>query len=75
MGSDVYFQAFFPFVQRLRQVVKRDTELKLQKISQHYEEKFQQFVVTPPIEQKRQVKAQDEKRLKNIDKVLEDIED
>uniref|UniRef100_A0A3P8PNK1 Calponin-homology (CH) domain-containing protein n=1 Tax=Astatotilapia calliptera TaxID=8154 RepID=A0A3P8PNK1_ASTCA len=54
---------------RLRQVVKRDTELKLQKISQHYEEKFQQFVVTPPIEQKRQVKVQDEKRLKNIDKV------
>uniref|UniRef100_A0A3Q2V1T2 Sperm flagellar 2 n=1 Tax=Haplochromis burtoni TaxID=8153 RepID=A0A3Q2V1T2_HAPBU len=53
---------------RLRQVVKRDTELKLQKISQHYEEKFQQFVVTPPIEQKRQVKVQDEKRLKNIDK-------
>lgn len=54
---------------RLRQVVKRDTELKLQKISQHYEEKFQQFVVTPPIEQKRQVKVQDEKRLKNIDKL------
>ncbi|KAI3372718.1 hypothetical protein L3Q82_023179 [Scortum barcoo] len=58
---------------RLHQVVKRDAELKLQKISQHYEEKCQQgndgtFVMTPT-QQKRQLKVQDEKRMKNIEKL------
>lgn len=54
---------------RLHHVVKRDADLKLQKISQHYDEKFQQSVGTDPIEQKRQVKVQNEKRLRNIDKL------
>ncbi|XP_050931257.1 sperm flagellar protein 2 [Lates calcarifer] len=58
---------------RLHQVVKRDAELKLQKISQHYEEKCQELndrsVMTYPIQQKRQLKVQDEKRMKNIEKL------
>ncbi|XP_038559482.1 LOW QUALITY PROTEIN: sperm flagellar protein 2 [Micropterus salmoides] len=58
---------------RLHQVVKRDAELKLQKISQHYEEQYQQWneccVVTHPIQQRRQLKVQDEKRMKNIEKL------
>uniref|UniRef100_A0A3Q3M832 Sperm flagellar 2 n=1 Tax=Mastacembelus armatus TaxID=205130 RepID=A0A3Q3M832_9TELE len=57
---------------RLHQVVKRDAELKLQKISQHYEKKFQQLneksVVTHSVQQKRQLKVQHEKRMKNIEK-------
>lgn len=61
------------FIQRLHQVVKRDAELKLQKISQHYENKCQQLndrsVITHPIQQKRQV-VQKEKRVRNIEKVL-----
>ncbi|XP_029296259.1 sperm flagellar protein 2 isoform X2 [Cottoperca gobio] len=58
---------------RLHQVVKRDAELKLQIISQHNEEKWQQqddrFVTTHPIQQKRQLRVQDEKRIKDIEKV------
>ncbi|XP_074493462.1 sperm flagellar protein 2 isoform X1 [Sebastes fasciatus] len=59
---------------RLHQVVKHDAELKLQKISQHYEEKCLQlndrFVMTHPIHQKRQLQeVQDEKRMKNIEKL------
>uniref|UniRef100_A0A8C4NY62 Calponin-homology (CH) domain-containing protein n=1 Tax=Dicentrarchus labrax TaxID=13489 RepID=A0A8C4NY62_DICLA len=60
---------------RLHQVVKRDAELKLQKISQHYEEKCPQWndrsVMTHPIQPKRQLKVQDIQRTKNIEKVLE----
>ncbi|XP_068559691.1 sperm flagellar protein 2 isoform X2 [Cebidichthys violaceus] len=56
---------------RLHQVVKRDAELKLQKISQHYEEKGRQLndrlVATHSIQQKRQLRVQDEKRLKSIE--------
>uniref|UniRef100_A0A672IZ33 Sperm flagellar 2 n=1 Tax=Salarias fasciatus TaxID=181472 RepID=A0A672IZ33_SALFA len=58
---------------RLHQVVRRDAETKLQKISQHYEEKYQQLNDRPvnhPIQQKRK-KVQDEKGMKNTDKVLE----
>lgn len=59
-------------------MVKRDAELKLQKISQHYEEKCQEwndrFVMTHPIQQNRQLKVQDEKRMKNVEKVLETME-
>ncbi|XP_044053847.1 sperm flagellar protein 2 isoform X2 [Siniperca chuatsi] len=58
---------------RLHQVVKRDAELKLQKISQHYEEKCQQWndrsVMTHPIQQKRQIKVQGQKRMKNTEKL------
>ncbi|XP_051279431.1 sperm flagellar protein 2 isoform X2 [Dicentrarchus labrax] len=58
---------------RLHQVVKRDAELKLQKISQHYEEKCPQWndrsVMTHPIQPKRQLKVQDIQRTKNIEKV------
>ncbi|XP_040898495.1 sperm flagellar protein 2 [Toxotes jaculatrix] len=57
------------FSDRLHQVVKRDAELKLQKISQHYEKKCQELndrsVTTHPIQQKRQ----EEKGMKNIEKV------
>ncbi|XP_029960089.1 sperm flagellar protein 2 [Salarias fasciatus] len=55
---------------RLHQVVRRDAETKLQKISQHYEEKYQQLNDRPvnhPIQQKRK-KVQDEKGMKNTDK-------
>ncbi|KAM7415966.1 hypothetical protein PAMA_018166 [Pampus argenteus] len=57
---------------RLHQVVKRDAELKLQKISQHYEEKCQQWnhrSSVSPVQQKRQLKVQDEKRMKNTEKL------
>ncbi|XP_019954652.1 sperm flagellar protein 2 isoform X2 [Paralichthys olivaceus] len=57
---------------RLHQVVKRDAELKLQKISWHYQAKYEQLNYTPvmthPIQPKRPLKVQDEKRTKNIDK-------
>nr|XP_046243810.1 sperm flagellar protein 2 isoform X8 [Scatophagus argus] len=57
---------------RLHQVVKRDAELKLQKISQHYEEKCQQWndrsVMIHPVQQTRQLKVQDLQRMKNIEK-------
>lgn len=58
-------------------MVKRDADLKLQKISQHYEEKCQQLnrsVMIPPItippQQKRQFKVQDVQKMKIIEKVL-----
>ncbi|XP_041793355.1 sperm flagellar protein 2 [Chelmon rostratus] len=58
---------------RLHQVVKRDADLKLQKISQHYEEKCKQLrdrsVMIHPIQQKRQLKVQDVHRMKNIEKL------
>ncbi|CAK6950682.1 sperm flagellar protein 2 [Scomber scombrus] len=58
---------------RLHQVVKRDAELKLQKISQHYEAKCQQLnhrtSMSQPVQQKRQLKVQDEKRMKNTEKL------
>ncbi|TNN44657.1 Sperm flagellar protein 2 [Liparis tanakae] len=60
---------------RLHQGVKRDAELKLQNISQHYEEKCQQLSdrlgMTLPLQQKRQLGVQDEKRLKNIEKTVQ----
>ncbi|XP_031712132.1 sperm flagellar protein 2 isoform X3 [Anarrhichthys ocellatus] len=56
---------------RLHQAVKHEAELKLQKISRHYEEKSQQLkdrlVETHSIQQRRQLRVQDEKRLKNIE--------
>uniref|UniRef100_A0A8D2ZVW4 Calponin-homology (CH) domain-containing protein n=1 Tax=Scophthalmus maximus TaxID=52904 RepID=A0A8D2ZVW4_SCOMX len=55
------------YADRLHQLVKPDTELKLPKISQHYEEKYEHLnnrsVVTHPIQQKRPLKGQDEKVL------------
>uniref|UniRef100_UPI0037E8F8BE sperm flagellar protein 2 n=1 Tax=Semicossyphus pulcher TaxID=241346 RepID=UPI0037E8F8BE len=58
---------------RLHQVVRRDAELKLQKISQHYEEKCQQWsdrsVMNHPIQPNRPLKGQDDKRMKNIEKL------
>ncbi|XP_074526408.1 sperm flagellar protein 2 isoform X2 [Halichoeres trimaculatus] len=58
---------------RLHQVVKRDAELKLRKISEHYEEKHQQLsersMMTHPIQQTRPVKGQDEKRMLNNEKL------
>ncbi|KAM9360630.1 sperm flagellar protein 2 [Symphorus nematophorus] len=62
---------------QLHQVVKRDAELKLQKISQHYEEKCQQWndrsVMIHPMQQKRQPKVQDVQKMKNIEKKHNDI--
>ncbi|KAL6113966.1 spef2 [Pungitius sinensis] len=59
------------FSDRLHRVVKRDAEVKLQKISQHYEEKCQQLddrpAVTQPTQQKLQLRGRDDKRLKNIE--------
>uniref|UniRef100_A0A8C9ZT79 Sperm flagellar 2 n=1 Tax=Sander lucioperca TaxID=283035 RepID=A0A8C9ZT79_SANLU len=61
------------YTDQLHRVVKRDAELKLQKISQHYEEKCQQlndrFVMPHPTQQRRQLRVQDEKRMKNIEKL------
>lgn len=58
-------------------MVKRDAELKLQKISQHYEEKCQEVIyrslMPQPVQQKRQLKVQDDKKMKNIEKVLENM--
>ncbi|KAK5870948.1 hypothetical protein PBY51_003853 [Eleginops maclovinus] len=59
---------------QLHQVVKRDAELKLKKISQHYEEKCQQMdnrlEITRPIQQQRPLRVQDEKRMNNSEKLL-----
>ncbi|KAM9858603.1 sperm flagellar protein 2 [Aulostomus maculatus] len=61
------------YCDQLHQVVKHDTELKLQNISCHYEEKCKQLnersLMTQPVQQKRQLKIQDEKRVTNIEKV------
>ncbi|XP_072242949.1 sperm flagellar protein 2-like [Leuresthes tenuis] len=60
---------------RLPQVVKRDADMKLQKVSQYNRDKCQQLtdlsVGTTAIEQKRQLKVQDEKRVENKEKVLQ----
>ncbi|KAF3851301.1 hypothetical protein F7725_013073 [Dissostichus mawsoni] len=59
---------------RLHQVVKRDADQKLQKISQHYEEKYQpmddRLEMTRPIQQQRPLRVQDEKRMINSEKLL-----
>ncbi|KAM8886989.1 sperm flagellar protein 2 isoform 2-T2 [Spinachia spinachia] len=56
---------------RLHRVVKRDAELKLQKISQRYEEKCQQLNDGPlgpePTQQKRQLRGKGDKRLTNTE--------
>lgn len=60
-------------------MMKHDAELKLKKISQHYEKKFQQWnnrsVMIPPIvippQQKRQLKVKDVQKMRTIEKVLE----
>ncbi|XP_047197228.1 sperm flagellar protein 2 [Hippoglossus stenolepis] len=59
---------------QLHRVVKRDAELKLQNISSHYEAKYEQLtytsIMTHPIQPKRPLKVQEDKRTKNIDKLL-----
>lgn len=80
------FNAFIFSVcmQRLHHVVKRDAVVKLQKISQHYQEKCQHWtnrsgmippIMVPPVtilpQQKRQPKVQDVQKTNNIEKVLE----
>nr|XP_020449410.1 sperm flagellar protein 2 isoform X3 [Monopterus albus] len=61
------------FSDQLHRVVKRDTEVKLQKISQYYEKKFQvqynRSAMTHPIQHKRQLRVQDEKRMKHFEKL------
>ncbi|XP_037535972.1 sperm flagellar protein 2 [Nematolebias whitei] len=59
---------------RLPQVVKRDSDLKLQKISQRFEDKYQQQVndksmVTQPMKSRRLLKVQDRKRMESKEKV------
>ncbi|XP_029019066.1 sperm flagellar protein 2 isoform X3 [Betta splendens] len=70
--ANLHKKEFDNYSDRLHHVVKRDTELKLQKISQHYQEKFQllndRSVVPHPIYQNRQL-LQSEKRVKNIEKL------
>ncbi|XP_058493241.1 sperm flagellar protein 2 isoform X1 [Solea solea] len=60
------------YTDRLHQVVKRDADMKLQKITQHYEETFQQLknraVPIHHIQQKSSLKVQNE-RTKNIEKL------
>ncbi|XP_075324973.1 sperm flagellar protein 2-like [Odontesthes bonariensis] len=60
---------------RLPQVVKRDADMKLQKVSQDNRDKCQQLadlsVVTTTIQQKRQLEVQDEKRMGNKEKLLQ----
>ncbi|XP_041854355.1 sperm flagellar protein 2 isoform X2 [Melanotaenia boesemani] len=61
------------FSYRLPQVVKRDADVKLQKISQHYADKYQplndRYLVTQSIQGKRQLKILDKKRIETIEKV------
>lgn len=54
-------------------MVKRDAELKLQKITHHYEERLQQWnekaavalpIAAPPPPQKRELKVQDLQKVK-----------
>ncbi|XP_054867451.1 sperm flagellar protein 2 isoform X2 [Amphiprion ocellaris] len=58
---------------RLHQVVKRDAELKLQKMPPHYGDKSQQWcdrsVVTHPIHPKKRLKIPDEKQMKDGEKL------
>uniref|UniRef100_A0A3B5AP37 Sperm flagellar 2 n=1 Tax=Stegastes partitus TaxID=144197 RepID=A0A3B5AP37_9TELE len=62
---------------RLHQVVKRDAELKLQKIPQHYGDKSQQWcdrsVMNHPVHQKRRLRVQDEKQRKDSEKKFSDM--
>ncbi|XP_029999221.1 sperm flagellar protein 2 [Sphaeramia orbicularis] len=55
------------YCDRLHKLVKRDAELKLQKICQHYDDKFQQVmnrsVMAHPVQQQRPLKVQDEKKV------------
>ena len=73
-------------MQRLHHVVKRDAVMKLQKISQHYQEKCQQQmnrsgmippIMAPPVtilpQQKRQPKVLDVQKTNIIEKVLETV--
>ncbi|XP_076010980.1 sperm flagellar protein 2-like [Genypterus blacodes] len=57
---------------RLHNVVKHDAEMKLPKISQHYEEKAQPWndrsVTAQLIQQQRKLKAQEEVKLKSIER-------
>lgn len=56
-------------------VVKRDADLKLEKISQRYEHRTQQWndksAMAQLAQQQKQLKVQEEMRMKNIEKVLE----
>uniref|UniRef100_UPI003AAC52F2 sperm flagellar protein 2 n=1 Tax=Centroberyx gerrardi TaxID=166262 RepID=UPI003AAC52F2 len=58
---------------RLHMVVKRDAELKLQKISQRYEERAQQWndksVMSQLVQQQQHLKVQEEMRMKSIEKL------
>ncbi|XP_062240685.1 sperm flagellar protein 2 [Platichthys flesus] len=59
---------------QLHRMVKRGAELKLQKISSHYEAKYEQrtytSVMTLPIQPRRPLKGQEDKRTQNIEKML-----
>ncbi|XP_017267645.1 sperm flagellar protein 2 isoform X2 [Kryptolebias marmoratus] len=62
------------FSYRLPQVVRRDSDMKLHKIAQQFEDKCQQVIdrsmETQPIQQKRPLKVHDKKRMESREKVL-----
>ncbi|KAM4615776.1 sperm flagellar protein 2 [Polymixia lowei] len=58
---------------RLRTVVRRDAELKLQKISQRYEDRAQQWndksVMAQLVQHQKKLKVQEEMRMRDIEKL------
>ncbi|XP_056134479.1 sperm flagellar protein 2 [Lampris incognitus] len=61
------------YADRLRTLVKRDAELQLQKISEHYEEQAQQwnnrFMMAQLVQQQEKLKLQGEMRMKDIERL------
>ncbi|XP_029915188.1 sperm flagellar protein 2 [Myripristis murdjan] len=61
------------YADRLHMVVKRDADLKLEKISQRYEDRTQQWndksAMAQLVQQQKQLKVQEEMRMKNIEKL------
>uniref|UniRef100_A0A3Q3EJF0 Calponin-homology (CH) domain-containing protein n=1 Tax=Kryptolebias marmoratus TaxID=37003 RepID=A0A3Q3EJF0_KRYMA len=66
------------FSYRLPQVVRRDSDMKLHKIAQQFEDKCQQVIdrsmETQPIQQKRPLKVHDKKRMESREKVLKNFQ-
>lgn len=72
---DVPLSAFiFNFFQRLKTVVKREAEVKMQMISQRYEMKAQEMynksVMAELVEEQKRRKEQEWLRLQDIEKVF-----
>lgn len=63
--------------QRLHKLVKRDAQVNLEKISKHYQDKFQQVrSVVPNVEQrKKPLPVHDEKSKRIADRVMQKYQD